>query len=362
LVYLYNIGYVLLFPPIPERYPYVDHWQEAWDFVKATLPLEDKPFWSEGGIEAYRVAQPAGADAFHLDLGAPGTFPYRGEGWDSAAEDIIYDTTAIWATEGSSRLFIPLRTIDPTAGYQVTVRLHPYAYPGAPQQRVTLTVNGTSLATQPVAPDWQELSWEVPGSLLLNGLNRLELAWDYHAVPRTVLAGNRAIGTTGVQLPVDAELKAFADGGYIALYDEEGAQSDGSAGRRGVNVTVMDPATGDILDKKGFDTTANPYESDALADYLATIPAGQIILVATYGDAWSHLTAEAVAELQKFGLDVTLETIQGHYLAAAGVQGAAAGSGAWVLHESEAFLKISLERDRRALAAAVDWVEVERAK
>jgi hypothetical protein len=31
-----------------------------------------------------------------------------------------------------------------------------------------------------------------------------------------------------------------------------------------------------------------------------------------------------------------------------------------VRHESDAFLKISLERDRRSLAAAVDWVNIER--
>jgi hypothetical protein len=50
-----------------------------------------------------------------------------------------------------------------------------------------------------------------------------------------------------VQLPIDADLKAFADGGFIALFDEAtGAQSDGSAGRRGVNLTVLDPATGAV--------------------------------------------------------------------------------------------------------------------
>jgi hypothetical protein len=31
LMYLYNTEYVLLYPPIPERFPYADHWQSAWD-------------------------------------------------------------------------------------------------------------------------------------------------------------------------------------------------------------------------------------------------------------------------------------------------------------------------------------------
>jgi hypothetical protein len=363
LIYLYNTGYVLLYPPIPDRPPYSDNWQAAWSFVKETLPLEDEPFWAEDGIEAYRVRQPAGEDRFQLDLGAPATYPYRGEGWESAAEGTIYDTSAIWAIEDnaneSSRVFIPLRGVDPAAIYQVSVRLHPFAYPGAPQQSAALGVNGSFYATQRVTPEWQTLIWEVPGSALVNSLNRLEFEWGYSAIPRTVIGGQRAIGNTGVELPIDAELKAFADGGYIALFDEEGTQIDGSAGRRGVNVTVIDPETGEVLDMKGFDTASSSQESLLLAGFLAGIAPGQIILVATYGEAWNDLTPEALAALQNFGINVSLDEMQGKYLAAAGVQGAAPGSGVWTLHETEAFVSISLNRDRRSLAAAVDWVSVE---
>ncbi len=48
LMYLYNTGYVLLYPPIPQRYPYADHWQATWDFVKTTLPLEAEPVLDRG--------------------------------------------------------------------------------------------------------------------------------------------------------------------------------------------------------------------------------------------------------------------------------------------------------------------------
>jgi hypothetical protein len=358
LMYLYNTGYVLLYPPIPERYPYVDHWQETWDFVKSTVPLEDEPFWTEDGIEAYRVLQPAGDDSFELDLGAPNTYPYRGEGWDEAAEDTVEGASAIRAIGDNSRIFAPLRAVDPAATYQVTLQLQPYAYPDAPQQSAMLTVNGTPFATQTVAPGWQSLSWEIPGSILINGLNRLELTWGYSAVPRIVERGDRAIGSTGVQLPIDADLTAFADGGYIAFFDEAGEQSDGSAGRRGINITVVDPATGEVVDKVGFDTTANTYESNALAEYLATLPVGQIVLVVTYGEAWANLTDDAVAGLQNLGIGVTLEEMQGNYLAAVGVQGAAPGSAAWTRHEESAFVRVSLNHDRRELAAAVDWIRI----
>ena len=65
-----------------------------------------------------------------------------------------------------------------------------------------------------------------------------------------------------------AQCPAFADGGFIALFDETGEQSDGSAGRRGVNVTVLDPQSGEVVEKAGFDTTASAAESEKLAAFL----------------------------------------------------------------------------------------------
>jgi hypothetical protein len=358
LAYLYDLGYVLLMPPVPDRLPYADTWQAAWEFVKSTLPLEPKPFWAQDGIEAYRVVQPAGADSFRLDLGAPGTYPYRGEGWDAAETDAPYDTSATWATAAASRLFVPLRNVDPTASYAVRMNVHPFAYPGAPAQSVALVVNGRELERKTLADGWQEVEWAVPGAALRNGLNRLELRWGQTAVPRQVLGGSRAIGSTGVELPVDADLKAFADGGFMALFDEAGVQSDASAGRRGVNVTVLDPRTGRVVEKVGFDTAANEGESERLAEFLAGVAPGQIVLVASYGDAGAHLTKNAVAGLRSLGADVTLDGLQGNYFAVVGEKGAAPGTAVQAVDPNEAFVRVSLNPDRRELAAAVDWVEV----
>lgn len=357
LMYLYNTDYVLLYPPIPERKPYADNWQQSWDFVKATLPLEPEPFWSGDGIEAYRVLQPTGSDTFTVDLGAPGTFAYRGEGWDGAAEDAPHGETAIWATATASRLFLPLRQINPQARYEVAVRAHPYAYPNGAQQRVQLSVNTWNGDRQHLVDGWQELRWQVPGNELVDSLNRLTLQWAWTAVPRSVIGGNRQIGTTGVELPLDVDLTAFADGGWMAIFDETGEQSDGSAGRRGVNVTVLNE-DGSILEKAGFDTEANAFESEKLASFLRDIENGQVVLVVSYGNATAHLTAEAVDALRNLGADVTSETLQGQHFAIIGVQGKEAGSANVVTDLERAFLRLSLERDRRPLAAAVDWVAI----
>ena len=360
LMYLYNTEYVLLYPPIPQRFPYADHWQDAWAWVQATVPLEEEPFWAEDGIEAYRVIQPEGEDRFRLELGEAGTFPYRGEGWDEAEVDQPYETPATWALGEASRLFVPLRQIDPDATYTLNIRLRPFAYPGSAPQTVAAAVNGVDLESRTLSDDWQEVAWQVSGVDLIDGLNRIELTWDHAASPREVVGGSRSIGETGVDLPVDADIKAFADGAFMALFDEEGEQTDASAGRRGINVTVLDEGSGEVLEKTGFDTAANVYESQAMVDFLAAVENGRIVLAASSGDATAHLTDEAITALQSLGAAVTLDQLEGSYFALVGVQGATPGSAALVIDPNEAFLRISLNRDRRPLAAAVDWVEVTR--
>lgn len=366
LMALYNVGYAIFYPPIEERPPYSLNWEQTWQFAKEILPLEEEPFWTGDGIEAYRVLQAGQDDAgigdsFRLDLGEPGTLAYRGEGWDSAETDAPNGESAIWSTDGTSRILVPLRNVDSGATYRLSIRVHPFGYSDAsPKQAVGLTVNGTPILTQviPELAGWHELAWEVPGDLLVNSLNRLALEWAWTAVPREVIPGSRQIGATGVDLPIDVDVKGFADGGFIALFDEDGDQSDGSVGRMGVNVTVLDPITGNVDEMAGFDTTANTYEAQELAAYLNGIPAGYPVLVVSRGPAWQNLTEEAIAGLQGIGAELTLDGIQQNYVAIAGVQGASPGSAAQVVDPSDAFLRVSLNRDRRALGGAVDWIEI----
>ena len=353
LMYLYDVEYLLLMPPIPQRFPYVDHWQTAWEFAKQTIPLEDDPFWTGDGIEAYRVVQPLGADSFTLDLGTPGTFPYRGEGWDPAEIDAPYDASAVWSIERESRLFLPLRNIDPVAHYSITLRTHPFTLP----QSLSLSLNGTELAAQELSDGWQDLSWQVDGTDLLDGLNRLTLRWGRLDSPCAVNPATCTIGSSGIEIPVDLEINGFADGGFIALW-HEGEQIDASAGRRGVNVTVLDTTSGDLLDKIGFDTAANEFESQALAEYLASVEEGQIVLVTTNGSASDFLTTDAIDALRNIGAELTLEQVQGNYFSIVGIQGAAPGTAITLVDANGAYL--ALRPDRRTLAAAVDWVKVER--
>ena len=144
----------------------------------------------------------------------------------------------------------------------------------------------------------------------------------------------------------------------MALFDEAGGQSDASTGRQGVNVTVLDGQSGAVLDSVGFDTAANSFESEKLTAFIAGIPNGAPVLVASRGDAAAFLTEDGIAALNSLGGDVTLENLRGNYLSLAGVKGAAPSSAAQVIDPIEAFLRISLNRDRRTLAGAVGVVEI----
>jgi len=115
-----------------------------------------------------------------------------------------------------------------------------------------------------------------------------------------------------------------------------------------------------VLAQAGFDTTANVYESAALAAFVRQIAPGTPVLVVSHGDATTHLTDEAVTALRALGADVTLDELQGQHFALIGVQGAIPGTALTVSDPTEAFVRLSLERDRRTLAAAVDWVQVAR--
>ncbi|MBX2997959.1 MAG: hypothetical protein KF893_05565 [Caldilineaceae bacterium] len=359
LLYLYNVGYVLLTPPIEQRFPYVDTWQATWDFFKATLPLEPQPFWTGDGIEAYRVVQSPGEDRFELALGEPGTFPYRAEGWDAAEIDAPYGLPAVWATDAESCLLIPLRQIDAAKQYRLDAQIRPFDYPGSAAQTVTAWINGERLATQNLINDWQTVSWDAPAALLHNTVNRLCLGWNYAISPRQALGGDRSIGATGATLPADVELKSFADGAWISVFEEATGQPvNASAGRRGVNVTVIHPQRGDVVEMQGFDTAANEFESARLAEFLAQIPGGYPVLVASRGDAWNFLTEAAMAELRTIGADLTLDAVRERYFSVIGVKNAAPGAAIQSVDGAEAFLRLGLNPDRRNLAAAVGNVVI----
>jgi hypothetical protein len=213
-----------------------------------------------------------------------------------------------------------------------------------------------------MSPGWRPYTWEVPASFLRPGLNDVRFEFDRLDAPASVLPASGAIGATGIQAPVTIEVNSGgpADFAYITVGTGDGAE-DGSLHHPGYNLAVIDPGTGSVLDRKGFDTTPTGSEAQAaaLADYVATVPQGQIVVIALQGDDAAHLTGDAVAAFRAIGGQADPRGSTGLSHAIIGVKGAAPGTALEALGPGDAWLRVA--PDHRTLAIAVDviiWEQV----
>ena len=359
LATLYNIHYLVTFPPVPGRYPYQDTWQRVQDYALKVLPVEPEPFWQNDGVRAYRIVPPPVPSPFHLDLG-PGAEAYLGQGWDANLQEQPYSATATWIDGTRADLYLPS---SGPADCTLRLAIAPLAYPAVhPQQTLTLSVNGAPLlARQPLLDGWHTITVRVPVTATLGGPNLVRLSLGWAATPRLVFpdpASRAVIGTTGLVSPVNLEVHSFSEA-FITATARDGTVTDASAGRQGYDVAVLDPRSGQVLDRQGFDTASNSYEADRLAAYVRGLRAGGIVVVATRGDAAAHLTQQAVDALRGLGSRApSPAALAGQAQALVGVQGAPPGSAAEVIAPGSAYLRVG--GDFRALSAAVAWVELVR--
>ena len=106
-----------------------------------------------------------------------------GEGWHAPEMDGAIGFR--WAASPAT-LRIPL---DHAAPLRVQVRLHAFAYPGAPLQTVTIRANGNACAVLPVTPDWQTIECVLDRASWRAGVNDLDLRFAYAQRPVDVGAG-----------------------------------------------------------------------------------------------------------------------------------------------------------------------------
>jgi hypothetical protein len=307
------------------------------------------------------VQQPAVPFPFELDLGSRNTDAYRGPGW-SVGEGDIGGASGVWIDGRAAELFLPLR-FETAAPLDVVLRVQPFAYPSAPQQTLSVEMSGVDLGTQSLAPGWQEVRFTAPAEATRSGLNRLTLRFSESARPIDVLPGQAMIGATDVQSPVDIELNsggAAGDFAFMTVTDPDGVTTDVSAGRRGYNLAAVDPQSGNVLDMQGFDTYANAFEADRMAQFIEGLDDGVLVLGAARGEAGVSLNDRAVAALASLGSAVDLRATPGHGHAFVGVKGAAPGTAAEETGPDGAYVRVT--GDRRDLSAAVDWVRLEAAQ
>jgi len=348
LTAFFDLRYVVFNATVPGRLPYDDTRTAVIDYARAVLPLGEK-IYDRDGVIAYRLNQAALPDQQRIVFGTDEAFIYQAEGWERA--ETLGGEQANWANRREARVLLPIRAL---ADYEITLRALPFTYPQAPAQTLELVVNGQSIQKFELQSHWQDYTATIPARALRFGLNDVVLKFGYLVRPRDVLPANYAIGKSGVVSPVDIVARSGALGS-IRVNDREASEL-----RRGYNVVVIDPKTGDVIASSVFNTADDIARSRAMTDFLAQIREGSIVVVAAQENAGANLGERTVGMLRSLGAQIDLRQTPNHSHAIIGVKGASPGTAVESSREGESFIAIGRNVDDRTLAAAISLITLEK--
>lgn len=337
LASLYNIRYLVVLPPTPGRPPYSDTYTRTLELVEEILPAE--PYLEGDGAKVYRVRIPPPVSRLEIDFGTEEALPHLGEGWDRNEE--VAGATAVWAVSRRAEVFLPPTEKGPFA---LSIRIAPFTYPGSPEQTLKVLVNGAALGEAKLSPGWNEVSFSIPEGLLSTRLNRLEFRFSHLASPRKVFPPEFAIGSTGVNSPAELEIHSGQGFAFMTV-----GGRNASLNEAGLNLAVVDPKKGNILAVKAF----KPGEEMAFLSFVENIIPGSIVMGSAYRGLWPQ---NASYVLQSLGLKGPSE---GPSYAFIGIKGSPPGSGLEKEGE-DVYLRLGYNPDARTLAAAVDFIRLER--
>jgi hypothetical protein len=222
-------------------------------------------------------------------------------------------------------------------------------------------VNGDALERQPLVSGWGTYSWRVPAEILKQGLNEVRFEFDRLDAPADVLPGNGIIGGTGVRTPASIEVNSGGPENFAFItIGQEPEAEDGSTHRQGYNLALIDPKSGELIERQGFDTTpgGSEAESGALVDFIDSAENGWIVAVALQGEGTAFLTDQAVAALRSIGGQADLRGTSGWSHAIIGVKGAAPGTALEATGPGNGWLRVA--PDQRTLSVAFDGIQWEK--
>ncbi len=336
---LLGVRYVAVHPAIEGRPPYEQNRDRTLAYLQSVLPMS--LLYEGEDLLLYRVDAPAPTSG-SIPFGTPGSDLYQVYGWfeDDREGGIPYN----WAT-GESLLLLPVA--DDSQPMTVTLTMRPFQTPQTVQPYLFEEALGDPI---PLLPGWNDVTLTLPADRLKGPTARLTLRFSRIDLPMDVIPQLTQIGTTGVNFRQPITIKsggpALGDLAWMTL-----GTADVSAHRNGTNVTVIDPLTGAVEDIRGFDTTANEFERDALHTFIEAIPDGKIVAVALQGAATNFLNLDTVAAFQTLGAS-TGPTDHAISYALLGVKGATPGT-AIEQQSKESEVNILFLPDDRPLSSAV---------
>ena len=193
-----------------------------------------------------------------------------------------------------------------------------------PDQILEIVLNGHAVTRRNLSAGWQEYQVALPADHLRDGPNELRFRFTRLYPVSGIRDGDYTIGETGIAAPVNILVKSAGEevGDFGHIYVDGRNQSPDE---RGYNIVVLNPRSGLVESTGHFDTFASEEQSQLLADFMATIPAGKIVAVAVEDEASLHLTDEAVQALRSIGATGDLRDMFRWEHAVIGVKGATRG-------------------------------------
>jgi hypothetical protein len=114
-----------------------------------------------------------------VDFGAPTSHDQLVSGWGGREQGPSGDSYS-WAT--GRRAEVSLELGRPVASV-LSMRVRPFSWPDAPEQRMEVSVNGTPTMTQALAEGWQDISAELPASMFQVGSNTVTMSFSHAHSP-----------------------------------------------------------------------------------------------------------------------------------------------------------------------------------
>jgi hypothetical protein len=261
-------------------------------YIEATMPVER--FHDQGGIVAYRVTLPPPAHEITVDLDSELARLNRAEGWGRPTLLGQGLSGYRWVQRREARLLVHLN------GEAQMMWLR--AFCPAWDQELTVIFNGRRLGPIELEQGWGEYKLEVPAEHVRPGLNEVRFHFAHLFPIEDYRQGSYFIGGTAaispVAITVESAGQEAGDFGHIYM-DGRNVSPEG----RGYNLAVMDPQTGAVEATASFDTHLDGEASQAMADFMASIPEGRIVAVAVRDEASRLLSEEAVQALRTIGAE-----------------------------------------------------------
>ncbi|HMC54124.1 MAG TPA: hypothetical protein VKH19_03045 [Gemmatimonadaceae bacterium] len=128
------------------------------------------------------IAVPPVSLPLRVDIGEADARRWMPSGWSNDEREDRGSFT--WSNGGRSLLAIPL---PKTRDIRMQFSAHPFSYPGSAQQRVTVVVDGTSVAELPLDPQLRSYELIIPVASLRAAVDTIELRYSSNVAPRDVM-------------------------------------------------------------------------------------------------------------------------------------------------------------------------------